>query len=312
MSYELPEPPPVYWVPAKVLLRDQRFSDFLGSSLSGFITPDRPKIPIFVSHRWLDVNEPDPTDMQAHAAIRFVVEAICIAKGIAEQYFSYAPPPVALTPLLRRQIQEHRFDLDRVFAINDRSKMDLGQTTATYLRRWLGQHYPALAFEWNELLQIARVLEDVGFWYDYMCVPQAPFYTPEAQQYFEDILQALPQLIKTSQTLITWDKEANSRAWCLLEGVVAEVEGVANYNAVPNTNWRIAVFDLGHGSTVHPNEQMSLNVQQFAKAWAGRAPVELESEFRARGIACTRDEDLPAVCGVLSTYLADGASASAW
>lgn len=304
MSYESPKPLEVYWVPTKALLRDQRFSDFRGSVLAGFITPHRPKIPIFVSHRWLDVNEPDPTGMQAHAAIRFAVEAICLAKGIAEHYFNYATTEVTLTPLLRQQIQEHRFDLDRVIAMNDPSKMDLGQTTATYLRRWLGQHYPALAFEWDELIQIARVLEDIGFWYDYMCVPQAPFYTPEAQQYFENILQALPQLIKTSHALITWDKEANSRAWCLLEGVVAEIEGVANYNAVPNTNWQIAIFDLGHGSTVHPNQQMALNVHQFAKAWVGRAGAELEREFRAQGIACTRDEDLPAVCGVLSAYLA--------
>jgi len=297
----------VFWMPVKNLLRWPSFIRHQEAFRIRAITTKKPSIPIFVSHRWIDTNFPDPKGNQRHIIIRFLIEAICLSRGICERFFSYAEPEIVLNPRLKRQIKNHQPDWAARWRHDDDplSLLQPKETTEVLLARWLHENFPYLVFETKELMAIGEVLNDIGIWYDYTCIPQKPFTSELERLYFEWSLTKLTSVIKGSNALIIWDKQANDRGWCLLEGMMAENERIASYDATPNTNWKVAVFDLGQGyPDLHPNKQIALHLRQLIKELTPKDSQQLQAHFEKKQITCTREEDFDVVCKLISEYLA--------
>lgn len=297
----------VFWVPAKHLLH-QPFIRYQEALSIRAITPKLPSIPVFVSHRWLDKRFPDPGGNQRHIVIRFLIEAICLSKDICERYFSFSEPEIILNPRLRDQIRNHKPSLSTMVRYDDDIFAPLipDEDIATLLARWLKQNFPFLMFETEELIAIGEVLDDIGIWYDYMCIPQKPFTSKSDELYFEWALANLTTMIKQSHVLIIWDKKSNDRGWCLLEGIVAEKEKISNFDAAPNTNWKIAIFDLGYGyPAMHPNKQIALYLQKLAEKLSSLSLPELQGFFGEKRIVCTQPEDVSVVCKLIFDYLSE-------
>ncbi len=289
---------PFFWFPVRVLLKWPQFIQHQQALQMRVISTEPPPIPLFISHRWQNTEYPDPHGNQRHVIIRFLFEAICLSKGICERFFAYAEPEIVLNPQLKRQLQQHVAFGPR----NPAASPSL--ETALLLNRWLQQNFPFLSVDMDELMAISMVMDDIGIWYDYVSMPQTPLVSDDERSLFEWSLANLSSVIRRSHVLVIWDKQSNDRGWCLYEGVIAEKEALANYDATPNTDWKLAVFDLGFGRNVHPNKQLALFLRRFAEAIAPKNALELQNYFAEQQIVCTKVEDVPVVCKLISDYLA--------
>jgi hypothetical protein len=271
-------------------------------------------IPIFVSHRWDTPDTPDPTGKQFHIVMRFLVEAICLSKGICERFFSYTEPEIVLNPGLMERIQNHRADLLKGLREMEEFKKyqrpgPLGLPMEVLLSRWLLENFPALTFEVDEIVTIASVLRDVAVWYDYSSLPQKPYASKDEEAYFAWALKHLEHLIPGCHVVAIWDKPAINRAWCLLEGLIAEALQNGSYDASPNTtwfngSWGIANFNLDPKyKNQHPNKQMAHYVRNLKQTFVGMEPGRIVEYFRANDIQCTKEEDLAVVAGILNRFL---------
>jgi len=216
-------------------LRFEGFPRHEGAVAEDLVTSKRPPIPVFVSHRWVGTEHPDPNGSQRHIVLRFLVEAVAMSKGLLPHLFSYAPPEARVNPRLEAAIrvqepQELGFDEDPEWFEGP------GHTVESLLPLWLKTNFPFLRFEREEIEQICAVLKQIGVWYDYSCMPQRPFRTQAEQTRFEVELRRLPDVMKSSHVLIAWDRDSNDRGWCLLEGIIAAEAGIVSFDAVPNTN----------------------------------------------------------------------------
>lgn len=272
-------------------------------------------IPIFVSHRWDTPNTPDPTERQFHIVMRFLVEAICLSKGICERFFSYADPEIVLNTGLVECIQNHQADgLEGLREMEEFKKYQqpglLGLPMEVLLAQWLLKNFPALAFEGYEILTISRVLRDVAVWYDYSSLPQEPYASKDEEAYFAWALKHLEHLIPGCHVVAIWDKPAINRAWCLLEGLIAEALQNGSYDASPNTNWfdvwGVANFKLDPKyENQHPNKQMAYHVRNLKQTFVGMEPERIVEYFHANDIQCSKEKDLTAVAWIMNRFLSE-------
>jgi hypothetical protein len=226
------------WLPLTVLIRTGRFmmmQDFR-SDLVRSISPGC--FYLFLSHRWLSSEQPDPDSLQARfAAWQIVVhlcEAIYVANlrglnvtrkkmvrfgqaafGIAGSELAEALIVNVLRPALNNESLAHTLKevesldefIDDYGVSGARDDMGLRKLNAIVESR---PNFKAL-------------LEKIYVWYDYSCLPQKPR-SPEDETLFQKGLAELLLTQLLGRTAILLDKVDDyfSRAWCLYECITAD------------------------------------------------------------------------------------------
>src|SRR5271166_4350438 len=86
--------PLTVWVPVHQLLLHNQFLKYGLAAWRNVTISIRPPIPIFVSHRWQSLRNPDPEGLQHHVTVRFLLEAICFSRQLCERYYTVGSYPV--------------------------------------------------------------------------------------------------------------------------------------------------------------------------------------------------------------------------
>ncbi|MFN6567168.1 hypothetical protein [Dendronalium sp. ChiSLP03b] len=174
---------------------------------------------VFISHRWGSQNDPDPSGLQL-AALKLMVQRIAdIAETISDERVGVeaAQDRVARIPSLRRQ----------------------GTLQAAHLvfrSLCMAESMLDAQVIWNDG---RGILDIIGFWYDYSCLPQDPK-TPSEAREFAQTLQGIGDMILSSRvsTLIL-RKEGDgylSRGWCFAESMIAQSKNDTNMPLVLRTD----------------------------------------------------------------------------
>ena len=295
-----------YWLPAKYLFRLKKFVKFQDAAKKrplSLVSNEIPPIPIFVSHRWLTNTHPDPLGSQLHIIARFIIEAICLSRNICAQSSCYAQPEIVLNPALKHHLRAHR---PTKYGYNEDPYWTDGISLERDLPEWLKYHFPLLQFNANEIKNIVEVMKDVGVWYDYISVPQKPFVLSpkQEQEHFDVAISNMENYLRFSHVLITWDLESSKRRWCLYEGIVAENEGNASYDALPNTKEKIAVFNFGNEyRRVRISEQIRLYLLNQKQMLTGKVFEELNEFLDKERIICAKAGEEKVVGRLIYDYL---------
>jgi hypothetical protein len=230
---------PMRWLPLSLLveagrfLRMQEWADRLETStLPGHYYA-------FISHRWLTPAHPDPQGRQAQFVAWQLTAALCEAIQVAQLRGLHEPrlqsqtgfgigaqgsglAESMLVNVLRQALDGP--SLERVAAeaaaIWELTR-DHGVTAAATdsglgkLRAVLTEH-PA----------VAELLARIFVWYDYSCLPQPPR-TDDEDALFRQGLDGLTACQILGRTLVLLDDAEDylGRAWCTLEGLVADANG---------------------------------------------------------------------------------------
>jgi hypothetical protein len=231
--------PGMRWLPLPLLVQAGRFrrmQEWAGQ-LETTTFPDR--YYAFVSHRWLTQAHPDPEGRQAQQVAWQLVAYLCEAIRVAQlrglhqpRLKSLAGFPIGaqgselaesmIVNVLRQALDGESLGraAAEAAAIGELSR-DYGVTAAAAdpglrnLRGVLARH-PALA----------ALLARISVWYDYRCLPQPPR-TNDEDTLFHQGLEALNPCQVLGITLVLLDDAEDylTRAWCTLEGLVADSVG---------------------------------------------------------------------------------------
>jgi len=322
------------WIPMKRLLQHHQFLKCSRARSIGMTLPIRPPIPVFVSHRWHSLRNPDPDGYQYHVVIRFLVEAICLSRGLCKRFFT-----IGTYPVVNQRLQKIFSDLAPEWQAGEqkwRVLQDTGQFhIETWLKNWIASSLPGLFFEKDEIEEIAMCLERVGVWYDYSCMPQKPFQSDAEEEMFDWNLNNLNSLISSSHVLMAWDEESVDRAWCLYESIIAAQDEGFNVDITPNHPSKL-FLDLGGsgvksvGSKELPtkirqrievvpgleinllesgvksvgSEELATKIHQRTEELTGLETNEVENFLSKNRIQTALPGDLPRVARLISSYLA--------
>ncbi|MFI9248341.1 hypothetical protein ACIGXF_38650 [Streptomyces sp. NPDC053086] len=224
------------WLPLDELIRYARFPPMREASrLVRGVFPGRHHV--FVSHRWLDVGQPDPDGTQARLVAWHLVASMCEAVRVAHRRGLHTPRQVApaamnmpvgvagsdlaeclLVGVLREVVDDT--SLAPVAQELERVGMDAVELGAAEASDDIGLE--RLSVLLDALPALRPLLERIHIWYDYTCVPQAPR-TPEEQGLFRRTLESLFLLQFAGRTLVLLDDVADylGRAWCSLEAATS-------------------------------------------------------------------------------------------
>ncbi|RST16905.1 hypothetical protein E2C00_33205 [Streptomyces sp. WAC05374] len=225
------------WLPLDELIGYARFPRMreAASRLVHGVFPGRHHV--FVSHRWLNVEQPDPDGAQARLVAWHLVASMCEAVRVAHRRGLHTPRHVApaamhmpvgvagsdlaeclLVGVLREVLDET--SLLPVAQELEQVGVDAVELGASEASEDIGlERLSALL---DTLPALRPLLEHIHIWYDYTCVPQAPR-TPEEQEIFRKTLESLFLLQFAGRTLVLLDDVADylGRAWCSLEAATA-------------------------------------------------------------------------------------------
>lgn len=329
MSASMPsngfEQPPTLWIPVRQLLLHNQFLKYSLGMRKNVTVTVRPPIPLFVSHRWHSLRNPDPDGFQHHLVLRFLIEAICLSRALCERFFTVGRHPVVNSAL------RHELSRGRDRGADDHPEWQRASAahcefdTALLLNGWWLTHHPYLRLEPLELAEIASCLERVGIWYDFTCMPQRPFESNRQRSDFDWYLRNLNELIAASHVLIAWDKTSLNRAWCLYEAVVAHCKQHVSVDITPNAAHKMTVTVQGGGIplrefasetpivlnleqgdgehlVVQGSRDLAANVEQRASLLLGSSEGDIEDFFRSNEIQTSHEEDLRVVARLLSSY----------
>ena len=166
---------------------------------------------VFISHRWGSQNDPDPSGSQLAALKQMVQRMADIAEAISDERVGVeaAQNRLARIPSLRRQ----------------------GTLQAAHLvfrSLCAAESIPDWEVTWNDG---RGILDVIGFWYDYSCLPQDPK-TPSEDWEFAQTLQGIGDMILSSRvSTLVLRKEGDgylSRGWCFVESMIAQSNSDTN------------------------------------------------------------------------------------
>jgi hypothetical protein len=236
----------LWWLPLDGLIRQARLVRWqdLGGELVATIRPGQ--LPVFISHRWLAVDQPDPKGRQARLIAWHLLAAIGEAANIAEARGLHEPrrrstivdhcvgiegselAEACLVALLRPTVDigmlgelvaetrsiEELVDDDLVsFAEADEGLAEM---------RGLLERCPLLA----------ELMSRIHLWIDYCCLPQPPRTEPEQAEFMAGLrLLNTAQLLGLTVILLDAVEDYTRRAWCLLEAITA-YRLVGNYEVL--------------------------------------------------------------------------------
>ena len=173
---------------------------------------------VFISHRWGSQNDPDPSGSQLAALKRMVQRIADISEAISDERvgFEATQDRLARIPSLRRQ----------------------GTLQAAHLvfRSICAAESMPEEVDWDNG---SRIMDAIGFWYDYSCLPQDPK-TPSEEREFAQTLQGIGDMILSSNvTTLVLRKEEDgylSRGWCFVESMIAQSKSDTNMPLVLRTD----------------------------------------------------------------------------
>lgn len=193
----------------------------------------------FISHRWLRPEHPDPDGRQAQFVAWQLVACLCEAIRIAQLRGLHEP---RMQSMIGFTIGAQGPDLSESILVNvlrqdlDSHSLERAGAEAATLRELTRDHGVAAAAADSGLGNLRAVLADhpaltallarMSVWYDYSCLPQHPR-TGSEDALFRQGLEALVPCQLFGRTLVLLDDAEDylTRAWCTLEGLVADSFG---------------------------------------------------------------------------------------
>lgn len=313
------------WLPLDELIGHARFPPMreAASRLVRGVFPGRHHV--FVSHRWLDVEQPDPDGTQARLVAWHLFASLCEAVRVAHRRGLHTPRRVAhaamnmpvgmagsdmveclLVGVLRETLNDTT--LAPVALEVERVGVDAVELGAARACDDVGLRHLSILLD--ALPSLRPLLERIHLWYDYSCVPQAPR-TPEEQALFRRTLQSLSLLQFAGRTLVLLDDVADylSRAWCSLEATTSLVHTMGGAPDVLLTGGPARPS----GPTTHAESLRGLVQDRQLVIWRGLLDTELfrlqtrEECVHRLGLSMADPGDLPHLYdSMLSLAVPDG------
>lgn len=231
--------PGTFWLPLTALIRAGRFMTMqeFRSDLAQSTSPDC--FYLFLSHRWLSSEQPDPDDIQARVAAWQIVGHLCEAINVASlrglnvsrkmNYYMFQAPfgisgsklaEALIVNLLRR-------------ALNNELALEQTMKEVQSLDEFIEDYGTAAAKDDIGLCKLNAILDSrpnfrallqkIYVWYDYSCLPQKPWSQEDERLFRKGLHDLLPTLL-LGRTAILLDNVEDyiSRAWCLYECLAAD------------------------------------------------------------------------------------------
>lgn len=186
-----------------------RYEDLLHTAQDAWFKPDEPpRAVLFISHRWETPDHPDPRGVQAtalRAFLRNVRELAATASGSEPERSARVPS------LLVHGVFQAAYFLDNGMTFGGDGQV-----------RW---DEPAKDLSESASVPSQEdVLERIGLWYDFACMPQGGPRAAKAETYHSsgrliDALARIHELIGESTMIVLRHPEDayESRAWCVAE-----------------------------------------------------------------------------------------------
>ena len=226
----------LWWLPLDRLIRQGRlvrWQDLRGERVA---TIGQGQLPVFVSHRWLAVDQPDPTGRQARLIAWHLLAAIGEAVNIAEARGLHEPrrrsyivghrvgmggselAEACLVALLRPTVDDGVLgelvaETRSIEELVDDDLVSFAEADDGLAKmRGLLKRRPLLA----------ELTSRIHLWIDYCCLPQPPRTEPEHAEFRDGLrLLSTAQLLGLTVILLDDVEDYTRRAWCLLEAITA-------------------------------------------------------------------------------------------
>jgi len=214
-----------------------------------------PGITILVSHRWESLKEPDPSGIQFHGVIRFIIQACMMAMGSTPNIFNNVDASeVIVNQRLYKQLAcLYREYTQQVAERSEQLAREIFQETQqlqNYLDSTIGQVNSKLVV--LDLMPLTFMMRQIEIWYDYTCLPQQPR-SPEEQTYFNKELESLCNYFGNFFSLIIWSSDDIKRAWCFMEAIVGWKNGLESVfcckNSLLSSNKPSPIYQLFYRMT---------------------------------------------------------------
>jgi hypothetical protein len=159
---------------------------------------------VFLSHRWISQDDPDPFGKQLAALKQLIYRVVDITKIITDEKIG------------QQAVQERISIIPSLVSQGTLQAAHLVFRTLCY-----GEEMEIIN---QQKISNDGILDLIGFWYDYCCLPQDPKTIEEAQE-FSNALQNIQEMIISPHvsTLVLRheDDEYLSRGWCFAESLIA-------------------------------------------------------------------------------------------
>jgi len=311
--------PGVFWLPLAVVIEEGRFPRFQHVRDRLVAATEPGAVYLFISHRWLARNEPDPDGVQARFFAWQFVSYLCEALEVAAD--RGCDQPRRASTVLHRPIGRFGSELAESLVMNVvRSNVDAARLAKAMVeiaeagdrledRGSTAADADVALPELRALLERMPVVRDLVqrsfVWYDYSCLPQSPR-AAEDEPLFRQGLEHLNHIQVMGATAILLDEVDDylGRAWCVLESVSAEDVAASGGSSEPfllaasrrSTNRSGKAEDYYMRllrDSPHLVWRAVLDTEVFASQTSERCMERL-------GLAVTDPADLPFVYGALS------------
>ncbi len=162
---------------------------------------------VFISHRWGGEHDPDPTGSQLAVLKQFARRIEDIAEVLTDEPESP---------------EQRRVRLARVPSLNRQGTLQAAHLIFRSLA-YLAESVP----EQMGRLETDSILDVIGFWYDYSCLPQDPRTPAEAEE-FARALQDIGEMVASPRvSTLVLRKEGDGylgRGWCFAESMIASAK----------------------------------------------------------------------------------------
>jgi hypothetical protein len=197
---------------------------------------DPGRVTIMVSHRWENVDCPDPDGMHFHGVVRFVIKACMMAMGSSPCVFNsvdFSDTILCHTLYFALQDTFHNH-VDRWLKGN--AAKEFPTDTALhrrltllheYMKETIGDSNTNLVAP--DLVALTEMMDHVDIWYDYTSLPQLPRSASEEQE-FQNAVETIDSAFRENFTLIIWSRRSLNRLWLIFEALLSV------------RNWRHSLF----------------------------------------------------------------------
>ena len=229
-------PMALWWLPLDSVIRRARLDRWQDLSAERVAEVGRGKLPVFISHRWLAVDQPDPSGRQARLLAWHLVAAIGEAANIAATRGLHEPRRRSVH-LGRRVGPGGAYLAEAILVAVVRPAVDkalLGELVAEArsLEELFGDDLVSFAEADNGLAtlrdalrsrpRLAALTSRIYLWIDFCSLPQPPRSQQEQVEFDAALrLANTVQLLGLTVILLDEVEDYTRRAWCLLEAMTA-------------------------------------------------------------------------------------------
>ena len=171
-----------------------------------FPKDELPALALFVSHRWEREDHPDPISRQLNALrklIEYLGDVVAAARLERQKRCDLVPSP-------------YKYGVLQAFSILGAAYGSETDLNNDVWHNWIRKRKSLKDLPASELL------EHVGFWYDYSCMPQSDTDKAKSDNHSDQVKEALSQLAKLVETcpilILRWPNDLyDGRGWCAAE-----------------------------------------------------------------------------------------------